>query len=159
MCHIVAKWVPYYLNEVQQWIYHETCHIILKLTSSTFTHKHKVWESLSPMKLMITVAYDIPRCCWRLILFNKVRLSVYSITSHIWLPATLCSYGEKSGNSENVILHVNAIVHLAHTVKNCLAVGDGKFYSTLPVLLTSVHTSVIWFLDCMGSNIQTRRTL
>lgn len=45
---------------------------------------------------------------------------------------------------ENVILHDAAIVHLAATVKNFLEVGGGgKFYSTLPILLTSVHHSLI----------------
>ena len=44
---------------------------------------------------------------------------------------------------ENVILHDAAIVHLADTVKHCLEVGGGKFYSTLPILLTSVHDSLI----------------
>ena len=44
---------------------------------------------------------------------------------------------------EYVILHDAAIVHLADTVKNCLEGRGGKFYSNLPIHLTSVHDSLI----------------
>jgi len=46
MFHIVANWVPYYLNEVQEWICNLMCYIILEMTSSTFNPTNTKFEKV-----------------------------------------------------------------------------------------------------------------
>ena len=152
MCCIVAKWVPYYLNKVQQWICHETCPLILEMTSSTFTPQTR------SLKKSVTYEADDNygiwhlRCSWRLILFNRVRLWMCGITSH------LCSYGEVSRNGWKCYLTWCCYSALGRHCQELSWSWGWEVLQHPPVLLTSVHNSLIWFWDYMGHNIQTGRT-
>jgi hypothetical protein len=90
--------------------------------------------------------------------FHRVKLWVHSITSNF------CSttYAVQLGRSiQNCLKIPSSYITMLQSTQQTLLrivsnIGDVKFYSTLPVLLTSVHVTMIWFPNwsnqCLGND-------